>query len=63
MLSKINPEKKDWTEQIKNRTLTTNVGILPTNPVFKYSANTGIKNPNPNANKIIPTIEKNANGL
>ena len=63
MLSRIRPEKNDCTEQMKNSTLTTNVGILPTRPVCKYCANTGIKKARPRANNIAPTIEKNASGL
>ena len=63
MLSKIKPEKKDCTAHKKNNTLTTKVGILPTNPVCKYCIKTGIKNAKPIPNIIAATIEKKANGL
>ena len=62
MLSKINPEKNDCTANIKNKTLTTRVGIFTT-PLCKKSTNTGTKKHSPTTPSRKANSEKNAKGL
>ena len=42
---------------------TINVGYLGTNPVCKYSMNTGINRTNAMSNRIVAIMEKKNNGL
>lgn len=56
--SRISPHDQS---NIAKRTInpeTINVGYLGTNPVCKYSTNTGINRPNAMSNKIVAIMEK-----
>lgn len=51
LISSISPHVNDKSDITKSIVLTISVGILGTNPVCKYSQNTGANKPSPNTAK------------